>query len=219
MMPAMLFMAVGWWQETNDYWNFMFFYLYPNKYFRTFVLHSDTNSWSNKKVSGFTAAVRYFTTFGAGMRGLIDMASNEHVEKLLEKNYAHRRYTRLLSIGALIEELTENLGGIIISVLAIMRDEPSTAAYTSLAMTLMSFLIETGRMLGKIYLQYDHKPCTKCGALLVRLYRTFQCLCSCVYRSKYCACCDISGDISEENLQCCLCSVEGSVEDDDVEGN
>jgi len=208
MMPLFLFMAVGWWQETNECVKFMFYYLYPNNYYSTFVLDCTDGKWSSKNTSCFTATARYFTTFAAGMRGLIDMASHEKVADLLVANEAPAICTKLLSLGALLEELTENGGGIIISVLAIMRDKPSAAAYTSLIITVISFLIETGRMLGKIHIVYNKKPCMKFGQLLVRLYRKFQCLfCTCLWGYSFCKCCNKSGGVE----QCCLCPERTSV--------
>jgi len=203
LMPAMLFMAIGWWQETNECVQFIFSKLYPNNYYRTFVLGTEEDGWGNKESSSFTAVSRYFTTFAAGMRGLIDLASDEHVADLLKAKKTPKIYTRLLSLGALLEEIFENAGGLTISVLAIMREEATTAAYTSLVITVISFLIETGRMLGKIYKVYEKKPCTRFGALVVLLYRKFQVLfCSCLFNCPFCPCCNRSTD---DKFICCLC--------------
>jgi len=76
MMPAFLFMAIGWWQETGKCVEFLYFYIYPNNYYRIFVLDSTEIRWSDRKTSWFTASARYFTTSAAGIRGLIDIASH-----------------------------------------------------------------------------------------------------------------------------------------------
>jgi len=139
------------------------------------------------------------------MRGLIDMATHSCVEKLLYTNLNNapkspRRYNRFLSLGALLEELTENGGGLVISVLSLMREEPSDAAYTSLAITVIRFLIETGRMLGKIHKVYNEKPCSTFRGFLVWIYRELQWPCTGLF---CCRCCKRS---IEDDLTCCLCA-------------
>jgi len=131
------------------------------------------------------------------------MANHEEVAKLLDKSVP-RVYTRVLSLFALLEELTENGGGIVISIMDLMGDEPTTAAYVSFSVTVVSFLIETGRMLGKIYKQYQEKPCERLGVMATLCYRRVKCI---VF------CCSLCYTDSEAYPDCCICPLEEEYRD------
>merc|ERR1719204_1659118 len=105
-MPLMLVMGIGWWEKKTSYCDFVWSFLYPNKYHKMYVLGTDDPkaNWQDKKTGCFTAICRYFTTFMAGTRGLIDMASDENVAKRLTDKKVPKIYTKLLSLCALLEE-------------------------------------------------------------------------------------------------------------------
>jgi len=203
LMPLMVFAAIGWWEEVDECIPFLWKFLYPNDYYRTFVLDTESALWKDKETTAFTAVVRYFTTFAAGTRGLIDMASDKKVAKKLKDEKVPEVYTRILSLCALVEELAENGGGMVISVVQLMGETPTTAAYVSFTITVLSFLIETGRMLGKIYLQYGKKPCHRLGVIVVLLYRRGKCMffcCGRYYKNK-------ENEEKDAYPECCICPI------------
>lgn len=137
------------------------------------------------------------------------MATEEYVAERLDKKNVPKIYTRLLSICALVEELAENGGGIAIGTASLMREHPTTAAYVSFGISILSFLIETGRMLAKIHCQFDKHACRSLGNLLVMGYR----------RIKWVTlCCGILFKVPENEPYCCLCPlIIEEVNPDDVE--